>query len=170
MKIGRCPVCHNDLHLDAILEDDASREVLTILSQIKYGCGKELVAYVGLFRPAKSNLSNSRTASLMQDVLKLYVPSEHLKYALHETVKRIREKRAQGDAKPLTNHNYLKTVYDSSKHLFAYTEAKEEVKQHRDSDEAFFEQSYRLGVDFSKIQVKGAMEWYQKRKEQDNGR
>jgi len=170
MKVGRCPICHYDLHLDAIFADDAGREVFTILSKLTHGCGRSLVEYIGLFRPIKSNLSNSRTAGLMNDVLALYKPSARLNYALQETVKRIREKRAQGDSKPLTNHNYLKTVYDSAKQLFAYTETKEEVKPHRDSNEAFFEQSYRLGADFSKIQVTGAQEWYAKRKEQDNAR
>ncbi|CAI0791608.1 hypothetical protein [Serratia ficaria] len=69
MKLGRCPVCHSELHLDAILEDDAGRELLTLLATLPNGAGKAMVAYIGLFRPPKSNLSNSRAVKLVKEVL-----------------------------------------------------------------------------------------------------
>ena len=167
MKLGRCPICHSDLHLDALIEDAAGREVLTMLLKFTHNCARPVVAYLGLFRPAKSNLSNSRTAKLMQEVLEQFKPSRHLAHALNETVKQIQKKRANShDIKPLANHNYLKTVYDSTAHLFLYTEASNEQPQQQESTDVYFEQMYRAGADFSKIKVTGAQEWYEKRRKQ----
>ncbi|TDB42096.1 hypothetical protein C5468_25305, partial [Photorhabdus luminescens subsp. mexicana] len=109
MKIARCPICHSDWHLDALCEDDASRQLLKILAELPGSCARHLVAYIGLFRREKQNLSNSRALKLAEEVLALYTPGRVLAHALSETVERIREKRAQGDTKPLSNHNYLKT-------------------------------------------------------------
>jgi hypothetical protein len=167
MKLCRCPICHSDIHLDALIEDDAARDVLSLLLKFTHNCARPVVAYVALFRPAKSNLSNSRTAKLMEEVLEQFKPSRHLAYALNETVKQIHKNRASSnEIKPLANHNYLKTVYDSTARLFLYTETKvnEQIKE---SNEVYFEQMYRAKADFSKINVTGAMEWYKKRRERD---
>jgi hypothetical protein len=167
MKLCRCPVCRSDLHLDAIIEDEAGREVLSMLLQFTHNCARPVVAYIGLFRPAKSNLSNSRAAKLMQEVLEQFKPSRHLAHALNETVKQIQKKRANSnDVKPLANHNYLKTVYDSTAHLFLYTQASDDKPQQSESNDVYFEQMYRAGADFSKIQVAGAKEWFEKRRKQ----
>lgn len=167
MKLGRCPICRSDLHLDALIEDDAGREVLTMLLKFTHNCARPVVAYLGLFRPAKSNLSNSRTAKLMQEVLEQFKPSRHLAHALNETVKQIQKKRANSnDVKPLTNHNYLKTVYDSTANLFLYAEASNDKQQQSESNDVYFEQMYRAGADFSKINVVGAQEWFEKRRKQ----
>lgn len=168
MKLGRCPICHSDIHLDALIEDEAGREVLSMLLKFTHNCARPLVAYLGLFRPAKSNLSNSRTAKLMQEVLEQFKPSRHLAHALNETVKQIQKKRASGnEIKPLANHNYLKTVYNSTAYLFLYTEASKEDAPTKESNEVYFEQMYRAKTDFSKINVEGAQEWYKKRRERD---
>jgi len=165
MKLGRCPICHSDLHLDAIIEDDAGREIITILMQATHNCARPLVAYIGLFRPLKSNLSNSRTAKLMSEVLEQFKPSRHLAYALNETVKQIQKKRAGGnDTKPLSNHNYLKTVYNSTANLFLFNETNSSDTTVKESNDVYFEQMYRAGADFSKIKVAGALEWYEKRR------
>lgn len=164
MKLCRCPICHCDIHLDALMEDDAGREVLSILAtKVTHGCAKPLVAYIGLFRTPKSNLSNSRTARLINEVLELYKPSRHLAHALSETVESIRAKRATGEYKPFKNHNYLKSVYESSKQLFAYTEQKEDLKPTRSTDDEYFEQMYKLGVDVTTLPVPGGKEWLSKK-------
>ncbi|MFB9087705.1 hypothetical protein ACFFW8_25370 [Erwinia tracheiphila] len=119
MKLSRCPVCHTDWHLEALCEDDASRQLLKTLADLPGSCARHLVAYIGLFRREKANLSNSRALKLATEVLALYKPGRVLSHALSETVDRIREKRLQGDKKPLSNHNYLKTVYQSSEQVFA---------------------------------------------------
>lgn len=170
MKLGRCPICHSDLHLDALIEDAAGREVLAMLLKFTHSCARPLVAYLGLFRPAKSNLSNSRTAKLMGEVLDQFKPSRHLAHALSETVRQIQKKRAgSGDVKPLSNHNYLKTVYDSTSNLFLYSEAVGEAAPVREGNEVYFEQMYRAGADFSKIQVAGAQEWLANRRQKNDG-
>ena len=155
MKIGRCPVCHSDFHLDAIMEDDAARQLLAKLTSLPHGAARHLVAYIGLFRREKNNLSNSRALKLAEEVLEMYPVSRVLSHALSETVERIREKRAQGDTKPLSNHNYLKTVYTSSEQVFAQGSnvSAREKKQPSGSDtsDAYFRQMQKYGVDLSTL-------------------
>lgn len=116
MKLCRCPICHSDLHLEALIEDEAGRELLGKISQLNKGCASPLVAYLGLFKPAKSNLSNSRALKLFNEVLELFEPSKLLAHCLSETVQAVRKKRLNGqNAEPLTNHNYLKSVYETQK-------------------------------------------------------
>ncbi|STO55342.1 Uncharacterised protein [Canicola haemoglobinophilus] len=119
MKLCRCPVCHSDIHLDQLLEDDAGREILTILTQLKGNNARAIVSYIALFRPEKSALSNSRALKLMQEVLALYKPSPLLAHALSETANSVMKKRRdKQNTAPLSNHNYLKQVYESAKPLF----------------------------------------------------
>ncbi|EOF5041031.1 hypothetical protein ACK1M2_002560 [Providencia rettgeri] len=165
MKIGRCPICHSDFHLDAIMEDDASRQLMDKISKLSHGCARHLVNYIGLFRREKNNLSNSRALKLVEEVLELYPSNRVLSHALSETVERIREKRAQGDTKPLSNHNYLKTVYGSSQQLFAQgSNVKEREKQQvsgSDSQDAYFKQMQNYGVDLATLP--GGKEWLDKK-------
>lgn len=116
MKLCRCPICHSDLHLEALIEDEAGRELLGKISQLEKGLAPALVAYLGLFKPAKSNLSNSRALKIFNDVLAQYEPSKLLEHCLSETVQAVRKKRLNGqNHEPLTNHNYLKSVYETQK-------------------------------------------------------
>lgn len=165
MKLTRCPICHNEINLEALMEDDSGRELLMLVSNLSYGCAKPMIAYIGLFRTQKSNLSNSRAVNLINEVLQLFQPSRHLAHALRETVNNIHAKRLTSDYKPFKNHNYLKSVYESTKHLFAYFEHKEEDKPIRSSNEEYFEQMYRAGVDFNKLEknIPGALDWYKKK-------
>ncbi|WP_334320100.1 hypothetical protein [Gilliamella apicola] len=164
MKLTRCPICHNEINLEALVEDDSGRELLMLVSNLSYGCAKPMIAYIGLFRTQKSNLSNSRAVNLINDVLQLFQPSRHLAHALRETVNNIHAKRLTSDYKPFKNHNYLKSVYESTKHLFVYVEHKED-KPVRSSNEEYFEQMYRAGVDFNKLEknIPGALDWYKKK-------
>ncbi|PHM49369.1 hypothetical protein Xmir_01289 [Xenorhabdus miraniensis] len=171
MKIGRCPVCHSDFHLDAVFEDEASRQLLAKLVDLPAGCARHLVAYIGLFRREKNNLSNSRALKLAEEVLALYSANRVLGHALSETVERIREKRAQGDNKPLTNHNYLKTVYQSSEQQFAQsshisTREKQQVSG-SDSRDAYFRQMQQYGVDLTTLPR--GKEWLEQQKGEVNG-
>lgn len=112
MKLGRCPICHSQLHLDAIIQDDAGSELLGVLAGLGRPLARPLVQYLGLFRPAKSDLNNARALRLAQEVLALG-DRDALAAALGETVRSLHEKRLQGSAKPLSNHNYLKQVLGS---------------------------------------------------------
>lgn len=116
MKLCRCPICHSDLHLEALIEDEAGRELLGKISQLEKDMAPALVPYLGLFKPAKSNLSNSRALKIFNEVLELFEPSKLLAHCLSETVQAVRKKRLNGqNAEPLTNHNYLKSVYETQK-------------------------------------------------------
>lgn len=131
MKLCRCPICHSSIHLDTLLEDDAGREMLGLIASLRGENARALVSYIALFRPEKANLSNSRALKLMREVLDMYQPSPLLAHALTETVNSVMKKRRDThNMKVLTNHNYLKKVYESARPLFAVVrnEGKTEVK------------------------------------------
>lgn len=87
---------------------------------------------------------------------------------------RMRSKRnitgGENEIRTLANHNYLKTVYNSTSQLFLYTETSKETTQTKESNEVYFEQMYCAKADFSKINVDGALEWYKKRRAKDERR
>ncbi|MGX3067481.1 hypothetical protein ACWIVT_10230, partial [Ursidibacter arcticus] len=105
MKLCRCPICHSDLTLEALVEDDSGRELLAMISAMNYGCGRPAVAYLGLFKPPKSALSNSRALKILRDLLELYPCSNLLAHSLSETVEQVRKNRREsGRIEPLANH------------------------------------------------------------------
>lgn len=119
MKLCRCPICHSDLHLEALMEDEAGRELLGKISQLTHGVAPAIVAYLGLFKPQKSNLSNSRALKILNDVLAQWECSKLLAHCLSETVQAVRKKRLNGqNFEPLTNHNYLKSVIETQRPTF----------------------------------------------------
>lgn len=120
MKLCRCPICHSDLTLEALVEDDSGRELLNTLLTMSHDCGRHATAYLGLFKPPKSTLANSRALKILQSLLELYPCSNLLAHALAETVEQVRKNRREsGRIEPLANHNYLKKVYESNKPNFA---------------------------------------------------
>lgn len=120
MKLCKCPICHSDLTLEALIEDDAGRELLSTIVNMGSGCGRAVVPYLGLFKPQKNSLANSRALKIVQSLLVLYSPSNVLEKALIDTVEQVRRNRREtGRCEPLVNHNYLKKVYESVKPQFA---------------------------------------------------
>lgn len=118
MKLGRCPVCRTHLHLDALISDDAGRELLGNISKLDKRLGQAAVSYIGLFRPEKSDLSNARASKLLTETIALHKNTACLTKALNDTVASLHAKRQQQLAynqipKPLTNHNYLKQVLNT---------------------------------------------------------
>lgn len=109
MKLGRCPVCHSHLHLDALIQDEAGSELLGLLSGLGRPLARPLVQYLALFRPAKSDLSNARALKLAQETLAI-ADRDSLVAALQDTVRSLHEKRQRGENHPLKTHNYLKQV------------------------------------------------------------
>ncbi|EFA28137.1 conserved hypothetical protein, partial [Haemophilus influenzae HK1212] len=70
---------------------------------------------VALYRQGKF-----REVKLMQDVLEMYQPSPLLAHALNETVQAVmKNRRETRNIQALSNHNYLKKVYEGAKPLFA---------------------------------------------------
>jgi len=107
-----CPSCHTIFHLEAAMEEAAGREFTAFV------CGlgelaRPLVAYLGLFRPASRALGYERMLRLAREALELSIDNVQLARALSETVEALRQKRDEGDVRPLKNHNYLKRVLEN---------------------------------------------------------
>jgi hypothetical protein len=113
MELGRCPICHHRISLEAIAKDQAGRELAALVAKTDSATGQALLSYLGLFRSPTRDLANDRALVLAREVLALESP-QWLAPALIETVEAIHNKRSQGGApKPLKNHNYLKQVLES---------------------------------------------------------
>lgn len=109
MMLGRCPVCHSQISLEAVCQDEAGRELLGILANLPGEASRALVQYLGLFRPEKRDLSNDRALRLAREALALCADSLRLSAAMSETVEAI---RAKSGAVPMKNHNYLRRVLE----------------------------------------------------------
>lgn len=112
MQLGRCPTCHSRIHLEAVAQDEAGRELLALLAGADKNVGTALVGYLGLFRAKSRDLANDRALRLAKEVLALAEPIA-LVPALVYTVDSMRSKQQSGQFKPLANHNYLKRVLES---------------------------------------------------------
>lgn len=110
MKLGRCPVCHSHLHLDALVADETGRQLIAAVAKMSYRMGPVMMAYIGLFRPEKQDLSNARALNLVTETLELTTNHAVLAEALQDTVSQLQQSRINGTGKQLTNHNYLKKV------------------------------------------------------------
>jgi hypothetical protein len=109
MRLGRCPVCHAHLHLDALVQDEAGRELLGLCATLPDDLGRALVGYLSLWRPARGDLDHARALKLAREVLALDPDPARLAWALAETVESL---RAKGEARRMTNHNYLRRVLE----------------------------------------------------------
>jgi hypothetical protein len=104
-------VCHAHLHLDALVQDEAGRDLLALFATMQDDLGRALVSYLTLFRPAKSDLSNARALRLAREVLALEASPNKLAWALCETVESL---RAKGESRAIKNHNYLRRVLENA--------------------------------------------------------
>jgi len=119
MKLGRCPTCHTAIHVDAMVQDEAGRELMATLAKLNSKIGSSVLQYVGLFRPVKSDLNNGRALKLLTEALALTNNLQLLAAGCDATVRNIHTKRQSGETvKPLTNHNYLKQVLTGLKEQF----------------------------------------------------
>lgn len=115
--ICRCPNCGAANSLDSLVSDAEAAEVLKMLLELDADIGKAAIRYIGLFRPAKSQLSWARTAKLMNELMPMIkaqeaardgvcfpAPVEAWLHGFNETV----NARDQGRLKlPLKSHGYL---------------------------------------------------------------
>ena len=115
--ICRCPNCGAANSLDSLVSDAEAAEVLKMLLELDADIGKAAIRYIGLFRPAKSQLSWARTAKLLNELLPMIkaqeaardgvcfpAPPEAWIHGFNETV----NARDQGRLKlPLKSHGYL---------------------------------------------------------------
>ena len=113
-----CQACGAVISLDAALGHDGAREAVQIALQLPAPLGKLLVQYVGMFRPARRQLSMDRLASLLGELLQMIdsskverggriyaAPIPYWQQALEETL-------AKRDSLtlPLKTHGYLITI------------------------------------------------------------
>ena len=113
----KCPNCGAVHSLDALINDAEASAVLKAVLEMDAELGKAAIRYIGLFRPAKSQLSWARTAKLLNELPPLIkaqeaardgvcfpVPAEAWIHGFNETV----NARDQGRLKlPLKSHGYL---------------------------------------------------------------
>ena len=115
--ICRCPNCGAANSLDSLVSDAEAAEVLKMLLELDADIGKAAIRYIGLFRPAKSQLSWARTEKLLNELMPMIkaqeaardgvcfpAPTEAWIHGFNETV----NARDQGRLKtPLKSHGYL---------------------------------------------------------------
>lgn len=113
----KCPNCGAVHSLDSLINDADASAVLKAVLEMDAELGKAAIRYIGLFRPAKSQLSWARTAKLLSELLPMIkaqeavrdgvcfpAPTEAWIHGFNETV----NARDQGRLKtPLKSHGYL---------------------------------------------------------------
>ncbi|WP_455942658.1 hypothetical protein [Neisseria sp.] len=113
----KCPNCGAVHSLDSLINDAEASAVLRAVLEMDAEMGKAAVRYIGLFRPAKSQLSWARTAKLLNELIPMIkaqeaardgvcfpAPTEAWIHGFNETV----NARDQGRLKtPLKSHGYL---------------------------------------------------------------
>lgn len=113
----KCPNCGAVHSLDSLINDAEASAVLRAVLEMDAELGKAAIRYIGLFRPAKSQLSWARTAKLLNELLPMIkaqeaardgvcfpAPTEAWIHGFNETV----NARDQGRLKlPLKSHGYL---------------------------------------------------------------
>lgn len=113
----KCPNCGAVHSLDSLINDADASSVLRAVLEMDAEMGKAAIRYVGLFRPAKSQLSWARTAKLLNELMTMIksrevvrdgvaspAPAEAWLHGFNETV----NARDQGRLKlPLKSHGYL---------------------------------------------------------------
>jgi hypothetical protein len=112
MQLARCPICHSRFSLEALIQDEATSDLVAFVNDLEKPHKAALVGYIGLFRSAKRDLASDRALRLCHEVVALG-PIAQLVPALNHTLESMRAKQQQGQFKPLTNHNYLKRVIEN---------------------------------------------------------
>ena len=115
----RCPSCGAEMSLEAVIDNDAAAQALTLALSIT-PLGKLVVRYLALFRPSKSKLSWPRVVTLLGELMPM-VESQRIERngSLYEAphdvwCAAIEQMLATRDAgrlqTPLKSHGYLLEV------------------------------------------------------------
>ena len=123
MHLTTCPVCHSNIDLLSLVEDKASSELLAEVANLDSWLAPNVLLYIGLFKPGKSKLNNSRALKLLKETLALTSNKRLLLKACETTVLNIREARKTKTPKPFKDHAYLIQVIDSMSESFAAVNA-----------------------------------------------
>jgi hypothetical protein len=103
-------MCHSRISLEACVQDEAGRELLTVVAKLDTTLAGLVLRYLGLFRAPSRDLSNDRALKLLKEVLSLSQNRYKLDEAIEDTLNSLNQHQATGGFKQLTNHNYLKKV------------------------------------------------------------
>lgn len=113
MKL-RCPVCHAESSIEALSENIAAKEFMSLIDGMPREMSRPLLAYLGLWRSPSRALSWERALRIAHEVIEIDAGPETLGAALSHTVEALREKRSIGrDRRALTSHGYLQRVLES---------------------------------------------------------
>ncbi len=72
----KCPNCGAVHSLDSLINDADASAVLKAVLEMDAELGKAAIRYIGLFRPAKSQLSWARTAKLLNELMPMIKAQE----------------------------------------------------------------------------------------------
>jgi hypothetical protein len=123
MKLARCPSCHADLNLDTLVQDSSAKSLLAVVAKLKPKLATNLIGYIALWRPAKSDLNNDRAVKLINEVLELSGNEQALSAALEQTVMAIKAKRHSGTYQAFKNHSYLCQVLSTTEEKYHHPTA-----------------------------------------------
>lgn len=113
----RCPNCGALASLDMLMGNDEASAAVAAVARVGGELGKRWIKYIGMFRPAKTQLTFDRVAKLTNECISdielqrierngqvFNAPPEAWIYAIDQTIKA----RDSGKLKtPLTSHGYL---------------------------------------------------------------
>lgn len=116
----KCPNCGAVHSLDSVLGAEAGGELLLMLAELSPSLAKAALRYLGLFRPAKSQLSFARAAKLLGELMPEIQANEcvrdGVRYAAPEAAwingfEACLKARDEGRLKlPFKSHGYLKEI------------------------------------------------------------
>lgn len=132
----KCPACGAVASLDVLVAHEGAREAILTALQLPESLGKVVIQYLGLFRPAKRDLSFDRVNSLLADLLPA-LRENRIRHKGRDWVVTREMWRAGMEAMlvsrdagkllpPLPNHNYLYAVLAS---MVDKTEAQAEQRR-----------------------------------------
>ncbi len=160
MKLS-CPSCGAVASLDVLLGHEGARDAVMIALQLPAPLGKQLIQYVGLFRPASRQLSLDRVASILGELLPMVkearieragriwsAPIETWSAALDE----ILAKRDRLTL-PLKSHGYLLEIIMA---MVNKAEGKQEAKKEQERAYAYTTERQPGPVQVSDVIVKPA--------------
>lgn len=119
--LATCPHCAFTGEVEAFFADDEGKRLAAVLAELPAECGRAVIAYLRLFKPAKTGLRTARAVKLAREVAALIAAGEVCKDE-RGGVRRaatpgmwaqgIEQMLAQRDrlSLPLESHGYLRAV------------------------------------------------------------
>lgn len=109
-----CPRCSERFDLQSAVEDDSGRAMMALVMR-RPAIVRELIGYMGLFRPRTQALRWSRALALATDIEGLIADHGEavVGHALREVIEAMRPRLSAPGWRPLGSHNYLRRVLES---------------------------------------------------------